>query len=467
MLLEELSSQGYHEGVFSALKESDAEIYELITREYERRQNTLQLGAAENQCSMAVLAALGSVVQNKTAEGFPGARLHGGCKVIDEIERLAVARAKETFGAKYANVQPHSGTTANQIVLTAVLETGDKILSLALEQGGHYSHGAKVSFTGKFFNVDNYYVDKETFLLDYDAIREQAITFKPKLIICGASVYSRTIDFTKFREIADQVGAYLLADISHISGLVIAGAHPSPVNYAHFTTTSTYKPGGPRGGLILMGKDYDLDARCSMLDSRRVSSNQYRVSRLWEHIQKATFPGLQGTPYLNHIAAKAVFFKETLSDEYRARQFKIIENAKKLADRLQHCGFDIITGGTDNHMVLANVANFHEGLTGVTAQRSLEQCGIIVDMISLPYDKKGPPVSVFDRRHGGSGIRLGTPIVTKNGMGTKEMESISALIDAVLKRVEIISDNEYKIDESFSSEIRDKVKQLCNSLPMH
>jgi len=435
------SSAEYHKGIFSSLEEADKEICQLITKEYERRQNTLQLGAAENQCSMAVLAALGSVVQNKTAEGFPGARLHGGCQVIDEIESLAVARAKQAFGAKYANVQPHSGTTANQIVITSLLETGDKILSLALEQGGHYSHGAKVSFTGKFFNVENYYVDRETFILDYDAIRKQAIKFKPKLIICGASAYPRTIDFKKFREIADEVGAYLLADISHISGLIIAGAHPSPVNYAHFTTTSTYKPGGPRGGLILMGQDYEG-----------------RGTKLWEHIQQATFPGLQGTPYLNHIAAKAIFFKETLSDQYRARQFKIIENAKKLSESLLGFGFDVVTGGTDNHMVLINVANFREGLTGVTAQRCLEQCGIIVDKIGLPYEREDPAVA--------SGIRLGTPIVTKKGMGTKEMEDISALIDAVLKRVEIISDNEYKIDESFSSEIKDKVKQLCSRFPM-
>jgi len=443
-----LLSQEYHESIFCALKESDAEIHQLITREHKRRQNTLQLGAAENQCSMAVLAALGSVLQNKTAEGFSGARLHGGCKVIDEIESLAIARAKEAFGASYANVQPHSGTTANQIVITAVLETKDKILSLALEHGGHFSHGAKVSIISKFFNIENYYVDKQTFLLDYDAIRRQAIKFKPKLIICGASVYSRKIDFAKFREIADEVGAYLLADISHISGLVIAGAHPSPVNYAHFTTTSTYKPGGPRGGLILMGRDYD----------RRATSDERRATRLWEHIQKATFPGLQGTPYLNHIAAKAVFFKETLSEQYRARQFAIIENAKKLAESLLDFGFDVVTGGTDNHMLLVNVANFRKGLTGVTAQRCLEQCGIIVDKISLPYDNKDPTV--------GSGIRIGTPIVTKCGMGTKEMESIAALIDAVLKKVEIISDNDYKIDESFGSEIANKVKQLCSRFPL-
>jgi len=440
-------SEEYHKNIFSALKIADQEIYQLITKEYERRQNTLQLLAAENQCSMAVLAALGSIVQNKTAEGFPDARLHGGCAVVDDVEKLAVARAKQVFGAKYANVQPHSGTTANQIVVTSLLETGDKILSLALDQGGHFSHGSQVSFTGKFFNVENYYVDRETFLLDYDAIREQAIKFKPKLIICGASIYSRTIDFKKFREIADEAGAYLLADISHISGLIIAGAHPCPVDHAHFTTTSTYKPGGPRGGLILMGADFEKQIKVGT-----------KSIALWEHIQKATFPGLQGTPYLNHIAAKAVFFKEALSDEYKARQFKIIENAKKLADSLQDLGFGVVTCGTDNHMVLVNVAKFREGLTGVIAQKCLEQCGIIVDMVSLPYDKKGPAV--------GSGIRLGTPIVTKNGMGAKEMESISALIGAVLKKVEIISDSEYKIDESFSSEIRDKVKQLCNRFPL-
>jgi len=257
MSLDKASFEEYHEGKFSVLKETDKEVYELITKEYERLENSLQLLAAENQCSRAVLAALGSVVQNKTAEGFPRARLHGGCEVVDDVERLAASRAKEAFDAQYANVQPHSGTQANQIILTAVLERGDTILSLGLDQGGHFSHGAALSFTGKFFDVKNYYVDKKAFLLDYDTIRDKAVKVKPKLIICGASAYTRTIDFKKFREIADEVGAYLLADISHISGLVIAGAHPSSVEHAHFTTTSTYKPGGPRGGLIVMGRDYD------------------------------------------------------------------------------------------------------------------------------------------------------------------------------------------------------------------
>jgi len=446
-LLEKISSQEYHEGILGALKEQDKQIYDLITREYERLQNSLQLIAAENQCSRAVLAALGSVVQNKTTEGFPGVRFHGGCEFVDDVERLAEERAKETFGAQYANVQPHSGTGANQIVLTALLERGDRILSLGLDQGGHLSHGARVSFSGKFFDVDNYYVDRETFVLDYHAIRDQAIQFRPRLIICGASAYSRMIDFKEFRRIADEVGAYLLADISHISGLVIAGAHPSPVNEAHFTTTSTYKPGGPRGGLILMGRDYDSTISVSG-----------KEKPLWEHIQKTTFPGVQGTPYLNNIAAKAVFFKETLSDEYRARQFKIVKNAGRLADDLMDLGYDVLTGGTDNHMALVNVANFREGMTGVIAQKCLEDCGIIVNMNRLPYDTKSMAVA--------SGVRLGTPIVTKNGMGAAEMHSISELIDAVLKGVRVVTNNEYRIDESLSSEIRNKVRQLCGRFPM-
>ena len=447
MLLEKLSSQGYHEGIFSALREQDSDVYELITKEYERLQNSLQLIAAANQCSRAVLAALGSVVQNKTAEGFPGARYHGGCEVVDDVEKLALDRAKDAFGAKYANVQPHSGSQANQIVLAVLLERGDKVLSLGVEQGGHPSHGGPGSLAGKFFKIENYHVDKTSFLLDYDAIREQAVKVKPKLIMCGASAYARKIDFKRFRKIADSVGAYLLADISHIAGLIMAGAHPSPIDYAHFTTTSTYKSGGPRGGLILMGKDYDLQTKVSGRDMP-----------LWKYIQDATFPGVQGTPYFNHIAAKAVFFKETLSDEYKARQFKIIENAKRLASDLLELQYDVLTGGTDNHMILINMENSREALTGATAQKCLEDCGIIVDMMKLPYD--GKPASIT------SGIRLGTPIVTKNGMGTNEMDSISVLIDTVLRAVEIISDTQYKISESVKNETRDKAKELCSKFPM-
>ncbi len=447
LLLEKVSSQKYHKVIFNALKEQDSRVYDLITKEYERLQSTLQLLAAENQCSKAVLGALGSVVQNKTAYGFPGARYHGGCEVVDDVERLATERAREVFGAQYANVQPHSGTSANQIVLTAMLDRGDKILSLGLGQGGHLSHGAKVSFSGKFFDIEDYYVDKETFLLDYEAIGRQASEVKPKLIICGASAYSRTIDFKKFREIADSTGAYLLADVSHIAGLVIAGAHPSPVDYAHFTTTSTYKSGGPRGGLILMGKDY----------GRKINIEGEDIT-LWEHIERTTFPGVQGTPYLNNVAAKAVFLKEALSDEYKARQFKIISNAKKLAEGLSGLGFDVLTGGTDNHMLLVNISNLRQGLTGWTAQKCLEDCGIVVDRSTLPYDDKSASVT--------SGIRLGTPIVTKNGMSSAEMENISEMIDVVLKEVKLKETDEYELDESLVEEVGDTVKQLCNRFPM-
>lgn len=441
------TSREYHQSIFDALEATDREVHQLITREYERCQNTLQLIAAENRCSPAVLAALGSVVQNKTTEGFVGARFHGGCEVVDRLEQLAISRAKEAFRARYANVQPHSGTAANQIVLTALLQRDDRILSLGLDQGGHLSHGARVSFSGKFFNVDNYYVDEDTFLLDYEAVRDKAAQVRPTLIICGASAYSRTIDFSRFREIADEVGAYLLADISHIAGLVMAGAHPSPVDYAHFTTTSTYKPGGPRGGLIVMGKDYDQKIEMST-----------KSIALCEHIEKTTFPGVQGTPYLNNIAAKAVFFKETLSEEYRVRQFKIIENAKALAKSLLDLGHDVVTGGTDNHMVLVNVASLRHGLTGVIAQKCLEDCGIIVNMNRLPYDKKGAAVTI--------GIRLGTPIITKNGMGPEEMRTIAQLVDAVLRTVDITNDTEYKLDQSFKNSIGQKVKTLCSKFPM-
>ncbi|MGD1042199.1 MAG: aminotransferase class I/II-fold pyridoxal phosphate-dependent enzyme, partial [Sedimentisphaerales bacterium] len=302
MTLEKLTPEAYHDNLQAALIQFDPEVHKLIAKEYERLQDTIQLLAAENQCSRAALAALGSILQNKTCEGFPAARLHGGSSVMDEVERLAIERAKRAFCAKYANVQPHSGTTANQIVITALLRPGDKILSMATSHGGHYSHGFIDSVTARFFEIESYHVDRDTFLLDYDEIRKQARRFGPKLIICGASAYPRTIDFAKFRQIADEAGALLLADISHLSALVMGGVHASPIDYAHLTTTSTYKPGGPRGGLILSGKDYD----------RRIKTASGETP-LWQLIEKTTFPGIQGTPYFSNIAAKAVFFKEAVS----------------------------------------------------------------------------------------------------------------------------------------------------------
>ncbi len=442
-----LSSAEYHRGLSAELERADGDVYQLIGAEYDRQQNTLQLIAAENQCSRAVLAALGCTVQNKTTEGFVGARFHGGCAVVDRLEALAVERAKLAFGARYANVQPHSGTSANQIVLAAILSSGDRILSLGTDQGGHVSHGDRVAFAGKFFQVEQYQVDSGSFLLDYEAIAQQARQFRPHLIICGASAYSRVIDFARFRAIADEVGAFLLADVSHISGLIIAGVHPSPVDFAHFTTTSTYKPGGPRGGLIVMGKDFDVPL---LVGKREIP--------LWRRIEKTTFPGFQGTPYLNNVAAKAVFLKETSSKEYRSRQFRIVENAQALATEFQELGYDVLTGGTDNHMFLIDVTQYRTGLTGAIAQKSLEDCGIIVNMNRLPYDRHCAKVT--------SGMRLGTPIVTRNGMSPAEMTTIAHWIDRVLTTVEIQDDRLYRLDESLQQETIDSVRDLCARFPM-
>jgi len=445
---EEVQFGDYHSGLQRALQAADDEIADLVENEFERQRDTIQLIAAENQCSRAVLGALGSVVQNKTTEGFAHKRFHGGCEVVDQMELLAIERAKQAFGARYANVQPHSGTQANQIVISAIVGPGEKILSLATDQGGHISHGADVSFTGRFFEVENYSVDRETFLLDYDAIETQARRVKPKLIICGATAYARRIDFARFRKIADSVGAYLLADVSHISGLIMAGAHPSCIDHAHFTTTSTYKPGGPRGGLILMGRDFDKTIKAGS-----------RQRPLWKHIDKMTFPGVQGTPYLNHIAAKAVFFKEMMTREYVQRQFRIVENAKSLAAGLKELGYDVLTGGTDNHMVLVNVSNFRQDLTGLIAQNALEECGIVINMNRLPFDPHGPAVT--------SGMRLGTPIVTKRGMGPEQMACIAQMIDSVLRRVELFSKNQYEIDPAFRRDALTEVRSMCRQFPVN
>ncbi len=436
------SSVDYHGDLLSDLKAKDETVYDLMDREYERQKNTIQLIAGENQCSRAVLAALGSVIQNKTAEGFPGSREHGGCEVVDELESLAVERAKQVFGARYVNVQPHSGTSANLIVMTAVLNKNDKVLSMNMQHGGHYSHGSELSFTSEFFNTSHYGVDRQSYLLDYDAIRRQAHEVMPKLIICGASAYPRVIDFKKFRQIADEVRAYLLADISHISGLVAAGVHPSPVDHAHFVTTSTYKPGGPRGGLIIMGRDYERHIQ--------VGDKHYR---LCDYLDKMTFPGLQGTPYMNNVAAKAVFFNEMLSREYRQRQFSIVENARTLAESLTELGMEILTSGTDNHMMMIHVARFKAGLTGIIAQQVLDQCGIVTNRIALPYDDKPADIN--------SGLRLGTFVVTRNGMGSEQMKQIAKMIYEILKKVEIISDREYSIDFAFQRQMLGEVKSLC------
>ena len=437
-----LSFEEYHSELLEALKDTDEQVYELIEREYQRQRNTLQLVAAENRCSRAVLAALGSIVQNKTAEGYPGLRLHSGSEVIDDIERTVVERAKEVFGAQYANVQPHSGTTANLIVINALLERGDTILSLPSNQGGHFSHGSADSITAKFYKVENYVLDEESCMLDYDAIEVKAQQVRPKLIICGASVYSRVIDFERFREIADKAGSFLLADVSHIAGLVSAGVHPSSINCAHFTTTSTYKSGGPRGGLILSGKDADSQIK--------VGEKRMTLSEL---IDTSVFPGLQGTPYLNNIAGKAVFFSEMLSDEYKERQGRIVVNAEVLADCLTELGYEVLTGGTDNHMMVVDATRSREGLNGTIASRCLEECGIVVDRVELPFERPGSAAA--------GGLRLGTPIVTLMGMGPEEMKDIAYLFDEILRGVTIKGECNCEMEDGFAERMRGKVEQLC------
>lgn len=434
--------QGYHAGIIESLKLTDPEIYSLVQAEYERLNSTLQLTAAQNICSRSVLAALGSVLQNKTAEGFIGSRWHGGCEVVDKLESIAISRAKEVFSAQYANVQPHSGSTTNQIVFKALLKPGDTVLSFDVAQGGHPSHGGQDSLGQAVYRIESYGVEPMSFVLDYDKILIKAKEVRPRLIMCGASAYPRVIDFDKFRTIADKVGAYLLADISHIAGQVTAGVHPSPINIAHVTTTSTYKAGGPRGGLILSGKDYQIP-----IETSTGSEPLFRV------LNKATFPGLQGTSYFNNIAAKAVFFKEALSETYRQRQFKVVENAKTLALHLSNNGFDILSGGTDNHMVLVDIQRSRTGLNGVIARRMLEDCGIVVDSYCLPHQQSGAPPA---------GIRLGTPTATSRGMGLEQMAAAAELITGILGRLQIIEPGGYKPDEAFDDLTRQKVKQLCN-----
>ncbi len=438
--------EGYHQGLVENLQLADSEIYALVKKEYERVRNTLQLTAAQNHCSRAVLAALGSVFQNKTAEGSIQHRMHGGCKIVDELESLATERVKAAFGARYANVQPHSGSAANYIVFQALLKPGDTILSMQDSHGGHPSHGGNDSAVKSFYNVETYGVEPYSYMYDYEKILAKSKEVRPKLIVCGASIYPRTIEFHKFRSIADEVGAYLLADISHIAGQIIAGVHPSPIDSAHIITTSTYKAGGPRGGLILSGSCFDMP----------VETAGGSIS-LFEAINKATFPGVQGTPYFNNIAAKAVFFKESLTEAYRDYQFNIVRNAASLSENFGRLGFDIITGRTDNHMVLIDVSNLKPGLTGEVAQRALQSCGIVVDSFELPQ---------FGYEQSKSALRLGTPIVTKRGMKSEQMFLIAAIIKDVIGAINITDSQNFEIAQIAVEKTDFSIHELCEQFPL-
>lgn len=386
------------------VKTTDPEVAQAILEEQERQNSHIELIASENWVSRAVMAAMGSPLTNKYAEGYPGKRYYGGCDCVDVVENLAIERAKKLFGCEYANVQPHSGAQANMAVQFAICQPGDTIMGMNLDHGGHLTHGSPVNMSGKYFHIVPYGVNDEGFI-DYDRLREIAVEAKPKMIIAGASAYARTIDFKKFREVADEVGAVLMVDMAHIAGLVAAGLHPSPIPYADVTTTTTHKTlRGPRGGMIL---------------SSNAVNEKYNFN-------KAVFPGIQGGPLMHVIAAKAVCFKEALSDEFRAYQQGIVDNAQALCKGLIGRGVKIVSGGTDNHLMLVDLTNF--GLTGKAVEKQLDAAHITCNKNTIPNDPQSPFVT--------SGIRLGTPAVTSRGMNMQDMDRIAEAIALVIKNGE-------------------------------
>lgn len=407
------------------LEQSDNEVFQLVKKELEREEYSLIMIASENYVFEDILEAQGCILTNKYAEGYPFKRYYSGCFFLDQIEEVAIERAKKLFNAEHANVQPHSGSSANMAVYYAVLNLGDTILGMDIDHGGHLTHGARVSFSGKFYRTVGYKVSKKDEMLDYDEIRDIALKERPKLIIAGASAYSRIIDFKKFREIADEVGAYLMADIAHIAGLIASGYHPSPVEHAHFVTTTTHKTlRGPRGGLILCRGEFA------------------------KKIDSAVFPGIQGGPLMHVIAAKAVALKNAMGDDFKEYSRQIINNAQHLCKKMMEKGYRIVSGGTENHLFLVDLTN--KGITGKIAQESLEKSGIMINKNLIPFDTKSPMIT--------SGIRIGTPAITTRGMKEAEMEIIAELIDKVLKDPE---------NEKIHREVREEVKNLCLKFPFY
>ncbi|MGE5396005.1 MAG: serine hydroxymethyltransferase [Chitinophagales bacterium] len=403
----------------------DPEVAEAIRREEIRQNNKLELIASENFVSRAVMAAQGCVMTNKYAEGYPGKRYYGGCEHVDEVETLAIERAKKVFGAPHANVQPHSGSQANTAVYVAALKPGDTILGMNLAHGGHLTHGSPVNFSGKYFNVVAYGVDKETEQINYDQVREIAKENKPKLIVVGASAYPRILDFKAFREIADEVSALVMVDIAHIAGLVATGLHPNPMPYADFVTTTTHKTlRGPRGGMILCHEDWAAK------------------------IDKAVFPGIQGGPLMHVIASKAVCLKEAMSEEFKTYQSNIVTNAAVLADELIKNGLRLVSGGTDNHLMLVDVRS--KGMTGKAAEEQLEQVNITVNKNAIPFDPEKPTVT--------SGVRLGTPAITSRGLINKDMIKLANAIALALN---------YPGNQERQDEARALVAELCREYPLY
>lgn len=384
---------------FREIERVDPEVAKAIGQEIQRQTEKIELIASENFVSKAVLEAVGTPLTNKYAEGYPGKRYYGGCEHVDEVESLAISRAKELFGAEHVNVQPHSGAQANMAVFFAVMNPGDVFMGMNLAHGGHLSHGMAINMSGKYYKPVSYEVSPVDYRIDYDALRAKALETKPKMIIAGASAYSRILDFKAFREICDEVGAYLMVDMAHIAGLVAAGVHPSPVPYADFVTTTTHKTlRGPRGGMILCKEKYAKE------------------------IDRAVFPGIQGGPLMHVIAGKAVCFKEALTEEFKGYQRQVAKNAAVLSEALMAKGFEIVSGGTDNHLMLVNLTN--KGITGKQAQLMLDEVMITVNKNGIPFDPLSPGIT--------SGIRIGTPAVTSRGMKEAEMQEIAVLIDMAL-----------------------------------
>jgi len=407
------------------IEKTDPEIAKIIACEFERQKNTLELIASENIASPAVMEAQGSVLTNKYAEGYPDKRYYGGCEQVDVAEKLAIERVKILFGASYANVQPHSGSQANMAVYFALLHPGDTILGMNLSHGGHLTHGSPASFSGRFFNFIHYGVNKDTGIIDYNVLAQQAEKHRPKLIVAGASAYPRILDFEAFARVAGSVGAYLMVDMAHIAGLVAAGVHPSPVPFADVVTSTTHKTlRGPRGGLILARAQFG------------------------EKLNKEIFPGIQGGPLMHVIAAKAVCFKEALSESFKSYQIGTVKNAKLLAGHLMKAGINLVSGGTDNHMMLADLRNLN--ITGKDAENVLGRAGITVNKNSIPFETLKPFIT--------SGIRIGTPTLTTRGMKEPEMEIVAGLIIDVLKNHN---------DDAVINRTRDKVRELCEAFPMY
>ena len=426
----------------SSVKEKDKKIFDIIQSELNRQNGYLELIASENFTSKAVLETAGSILTNKYAEGYPGKRYYGGCIHVDEAENLAIDRAKRLFKAEYANVQPHSGSSANMGVFLAYLEPGDCIMGLDLSHGGHLTHGSKVSFSGQIYNSTTFKVKEDTGLVDFDDMLQKAKEFKPKIIICGASAYPRTIEFEKFREIADEVGAFLHGDICHNSGLIAAEMHPSPFPHCHVVSTSTHKSlRGPRGGIILLGKDYENPFG-------KVAPKSGRVKMMSELIDSAVMPGIQGGPLMHVIAAKAVGFKEALHPSFKSYIKSLLDNAQCFADEFKNKDYNLISGGTDTHLVLIDLQN--KNISGKAAEIALDEAGITVNKNMIPYDPKSPFVT--------SGIRVGSPAMTTRGMGVEEVKIIVDLIDQVI----LNHDNKEKINS-----VRAQVNELCSSYPIY